>query len=128
MGEWIPKEEWEAKQKVNQVKPVFVIPSEIKVILNPTTQKDDIQNFLTCICHAQKKLFGIENEMIIFRCACGMVYAYPDSHPLFLIQKQQTICICSRCTTEISPQQAKTSSEFIGQTLCEKCLGLEFSG
>jgi len=127
MGEWVPKEEWEAQQKASRVKPVFIIPTEIQKILNPTTQKDDIQNFLTCICHATKKLFGVENEMIIFRCACGMVYAYPDSHNLFLIPKQPQISTCSRCSTEISPQQAKASSDFVGLALCEKCLGQEFS-
>lgn len=138
MGEWVPKEEWETqhrKKKEQQVKPPFIIPSDVKKIINPTTQKDIIESFLTCICHGVKNLYGISNGIVKLRCtSCGMEYGYCEDHYYFNLKKipEQPIpevpnCTCSKCHTLIEAAQAKSSLGFVGKELCMACMGTELA-
>lgn len=136
MGEWIPKEEWEAQQaeqkNKQKVKIPLIIPPDLKKIINLTTQEDIIENFLTCICGRIKNLYGISNGIIKLRCSCGMEYGYPEDHYYFNLKKTveppapiQANCTCSKCQVPIEPAQAKSSMGFIGKELCKACMGQE---
>jgi len=137
MGEWVPKEEWEAGQRANKnkqkVKVPLIIPYEVKQILNPAERTDIIENFLTCICNKIKNLYSISDGIVKLRCmGCGMEYGYPEDHYYFNLKptrKQSDsvpiICTCSKCNIEISAAQSKSSLGFIGKDLCMVCMGAE---
>ncbi len=138
MGDWVPKEEWAAQQaerkNKSQMKIPFVIPPDLKKIINPTTQEDIIEHFLTCICGKIKNLYGISNGIIKLRCGCGMEYGYPDDHYYFNVKKtpEQPApatpnCTCSKCHVPIEAAQAKSSLGFVGKELCKTCMGLELA-
>ena len=134
MGEWVSKEEWEQQQreKEQQVKIPFIIPVEVKKIINLTTEIDIIESFLTCICHKTKNLYGISNGIVKLRCSCGMEYGYPDDHYYFNLKKTPVQpaptapnCTCSKCHVPIEVAQAKSSLGFVGKEVCETCMGAE---
>ena len=136
VGDWVPKEEWEAQQneKRQQVKPPFIIPSEVKKIISTEILKEDIQNFLTCICNSVKNLYGISNGIVKLRCSCGIEYGYPDDHYYFNLKKTPIQpaptapnCTCRKCHVPIEPAQAKSSLGFVGRELCGACMGAELA-
>ena len=142
MGDWVPKEEWEAHQAEQRNKPPvkipFIIPQDVKKILNMTTERDIIENFLTCICHGVKNLSGISNSIVKLRCTgCGMEYGYPEDHYYFNFKKTPeppeppaptpSTCTCRKCHVPIEPAQAKSSWGFAGKELCGACMGDELA-
>lgn len=146
MGEWVPKEEWEQQQRGNkqQIKPPFRVPLDLLPTINKDIQKDEMEQFLTCLCSGIKNLYSISDGLVKLRCrGCGMEYGYPDDHQYFNIKKpkpesvqqiqapktptltKEPICTCRKCQSEISKEQAKSSLDFVGQELCEACMGAE---
>jgi hypothetical protein len=138
MAEWVEKEGWLQQQKESgrkaQEKPVMPIPPEVARILNPAIVIDEINKFLTCICFGRKSLMDIKDRMITFRCGCGQVYAYTDSHNYFNINnpapepsQNASDCTCTDCHIEITGMQAKSLFEFVGRKLCQACMGKELA-
>lgn len=137
MGEWVPKEQWEAQQverkNKQQAKIPLIISPDLKKIINPATQKDIIESFLTCICHGVKNLYGISKGIIKLRCtSCGMEYGYCEDHYYFNLKKSPeqsalatSDCTCSKCHVPIEAAQAKSSLGFVGKELCKECMGQE---
>lgn len=123
------------RRKNNRLKLPFIIPSDVKKIINPTTQKDIIESFLTCICHGVKNLYGISNGIVKLRCtSCGMEYGYCEDHYYFNLKKTSEqpapatpICTCSKCHVPIEVAQAKSSLGFVGKELCMACMGAELA-
>ena len=119
----------------NKQPPPIIIPTNILAIANPAINKQDLANFLKCICGSHKSLTGMNDGMLMFTCSCGTTTTYPDSHPFFCIRELRVELekakkrpnTCNRCNSEISEQQAKSSKDFMNETLCKKCVGEEFS-
>ena len=125
---------FEEQQSKKREKPIpIVIPPDILAIANPAISKDDLNNFLKCICGGYRRLTGMNRGVLEFTCNHGCVSTYPDSHPYFNIAqlraeveaKKQSLNKCSKCDLEISESQANTSREFTGKPFCEKCMGAE---